>query len=42
MSAEYPERREKRVKERRGAQMVAMPDLEVFSMAEEYYLEVEK
>ena len=33
---------EKRVKERRGAQMVAMPDLEVFAMAEEYYLEAEK
>ena len=33
---------EKRVKERRGAQMVAMPDLEVFAMVEEYYLEAEK
>ena len=33
---------EKRVKVRSGSQMVAMPDLEVFAMAEEYYLEAEK
>ena len=33
---------EKRVKVRSGPQMVAMPDLEVFAMAEEYYLEAEK
>lgn len=33
---------EKRIKERNGTQVVQMPDLEVFSMAEEYYLEVEK
>ena len=33
---------EKRIKERSGTQVVQMPDLEVFSMAEEYYLEVEK
>ena len=42
MSSEYPKRSGKRVKERRGAQLVAMPDLEVFAMAEEYYLEAEK
>lgn len=42
MPAEYPERSGKRVKVRSGSQMVAMPDLEVFAMAEEYYLEAEK
>ena len=36
------EEAENRVRERKGTQIVAIPDLEVFRIATEYYLEAEK